>query len=90
MSSAALFSLRRFADVVPRAFDVAQLGVGLADANSQRELAVQFCMREIQGAALVQAIHDFLVGSIIGAMPEANQIKRRWRGEFEITILSHP
>src|SRR5579864_2482793 len=83
-----------FADETPGALDVPRFGGGLADAEAERELVVQFRVREVEVAALIEAFHDGLIDSVAGAMAKADKIQRHWRGEFKLTIVlaivAHP
>lgn len=68
------------AQEAPGALDVGQLGSGLADAEAQGEFAVQLGVREVKITAVVEAIHEGLVGGVAGAMAEADKIQRSGRG----------
>lgn len=74
------------AEEAPGALDLGQLGSGLADAEAQGEFAVQLGVREVKIAAVVEAIHEGLVGGVAGAMAEADKIQRSGRGQLELAI----
>src|SRR5579859_742554 len=93
----AISSFRRsrfFTNAQPGALDVPRFGGGLANAEAERELVVQFGVREVEVAVLIEAFHDGLIDSVAGAMAKAHKIQRHWRGEFELTIVlaivAHP
>lgn len=67
-----------------------RLGIGLSDAESQRELPVQLRMGQEQISTSVQPIHNRLIGRIAGLVPEANQVERSESGEFITLIPAHP
>src|SRR5258707_14681046 len=50
-----------FLDSLPGAFHMASLGVGLADAESEREFALELSMRKVEVAAAIQPLHQELV-----------------------------
>src|ERR1700690_2615961 len=67
-------------DALPGAFHMASLSVGLADAESKGEFAIELGMRKIQVAAAIQPVHQELIGMISRAQPEADEIELRRRG----------
>src|ERR1019366_2356142 len=87
-------------DSLPRAFHMTGLSVGLADAESKRELSVELSVSEVQVAAAIQPVHQELIGLILislilismisRAQPEADKIELGRRSEFEARIVAHP
>jgi hypothetical protein len=51
---------------------VALSGVGLANAETQRETPLKFGMSEIHFATAIQRIHQPLIGFIAALKPETN------------------
>jgi len=78
------------ANAIPRALDVGQLGVCLTHAQSQRKAVVQSRVRQIQIAALVQAIQQRLVHRIASAVAETDQVQRSGRGQLELIVVTNP
>ena len=66
------------------------LGMGLANAESQRQLSIQFGVSEKEIAALIKAIHDGLIGSVSGSVPEADEVERCWRSQLKVVAIAHP
>jgi len=77
-------------DSLPGSFNVAGLSVGLADAESKGEFAIELGMREVQVAATIQPVHQELIGLISRAQPEEDEVKLGGCGEFEARIVAHP
>jgi len=69
---------------------VLRFGGGLADAEAQGELPVEFRVCEIQIATSIEAVHEGLVESVATAVTEADEIQRSGRGELEILIGLDP
>lgn len=67
-----------------------QFGGGLADAEAKSEVAIEFRVRQIQIATLIEAIHDGLIDSVATAMTEADKIQRHGSGEFELFVVTDP
>lgn len=84
------YGARLFADAAPGALDVLQFGGGLADAEAESELAIEFRVRQIQIAALIETIHDGLVDGVATAMAKADKIQGRGCGEFELFVFADP
>src|ERR1700674_1605545 len=84
---------------------MASLSVGLPDAESKSEFAIELGMREVQVAAAIQPLHQELIGMILvrtilvrtilvraicRAQPEADEVELGGGGEFEARIVAHP
>src|SRR6267154_340187 len=67
-----------------------ELSVGLADAEAQRQLPIQLCVRKKQIAAAVQPVHDHLIRLVPSFVAEANQVQRDWSSELEVLIVTDP
>src|ERR1700739_1200206 len=67
---------------LPRVFYVPRLGIRLSHTKRQRELPVQLRMGQEHIPALVQPVHNRLVGRVSGLVAEANQIERGGRSRF--------
>ena len=61
-------------NALPGILDVACLRVGLPDAQAQRQLAIEFGVRQEKIAALIQAIHDGLIGRVTCFVAKTNQV----------------
>ena len=75
---------------LPGSLDMARLSVGLADAQAQRQLAIEFGMRQEKISALIQPVHDGLIGCITCLVAEAHEIQRNWRCQFEAIVVADP
>lgn len=71
-------------------FYVTQFRIGLPDAEAEDKLVVEAGVREVHRAALIQAVEDVLIDFVAADMPEANEIQRDRRGEFEFFVCSDP
>src|SRR6266478_734895 len=74
-------------NALPRAFHMPSLSVGLADAESKSEFAIELGMREVEVAAAIQPLHQELIGMILvstisRAQTEADEVELRGWGEF--------
>jgi hypothetical protein len=69
---------------------VSGLGVGLADAQTQRQFSIQLGVREKEIAAAIQPIHDGLIRRVSGFVAEADQVQRGGGSEFEVLVVAHP
>ena len=67
---------------------MASLSVGLSNAESKRELAIEFGVREIKIAAAIQPFHQKLITLISRAQPKAHEVQLRWRGNFKARIAA--
>ena len=65
-------------------------GVGLTDAQSQREAIVQPGMGEIEIAAAVEAVHQTLIRLVPALVSKTHQIQRDGRGQFETVVILYP
>ena len=65
------------------------LRIGLADAEAQRELAVELGVREEEIAAAVQPFHDGLIRLVSTFVAEADQVQRYRGGQFEAGIIAN-
>src|SRR6266436_4742621 len=82
-------------NALPGAFHMASLSVGLSDAESKSEFAIELGMREVEVAAAIQPLHQELIGTILvrtisRAQTEADEVELRGCGEFETRIVAHP
>ncbi len=66
------------------------LGIGLSHADTQGELPIQFRVREIEVAAVVEALQDCLVYSVSSFVAETDQVQRNRRGQLETVVTFHP
>ena len=64
--------VRFFLNATPCAFDVALLRVGLAYAEAQRRAVVQAGVRQVEIAAVIETVHDLLVGLVSRFMAKAD------------------
>jgi len=78
------------ADAAPGALDVLQFGGSLADAEAERELAIEFRVRQIEIAALVEAIHNGLIDRVAAAMAKTDKIQRRGRSDLKLFVFADP
>src|SRR5262249_17335263 len=62
----------------------------LSDAETQRELALELRVGQIELPAAIQPVHQFLVLFVASPKPEADQVQRRWRHDFKAVIRSYP
>ena len=77
-------------DQLPCVFDMLALCSGLCDAEAQREAVMQFRVRKIHLAALIDAIHDGLIDLIAAAMAEADEVEGGWCCQFKILVRANP
>ena len=66
--------LRFLANPLPSVLHVPRLRVRVSDAQAQRKLPIQLCMREKQISAPIQAIHNGLIRRIPALVAEADQV----------------
>ena len=79
---------------------MASLSVGLANAKSKSEFAIELGVSQVEVAAAIQPLHQELIGMILvrvilvrtiyRAQPEADEVELSGRGEFEARIPAHP
>src|SRR5260370_24013385 len=62
-------------DSLPGSFHVASLCVGLANAESEGEFAIELGMCEVEIAAAIQPVHQLLIRRISHAQPEADPVE---------------
>src|ERR1700730_13045245 len=94
-ASGAPYLRRLFLNALPGAFHMASLCVGLSDAESKREFAIELGMREVEVAAAIQPLHQeliglILVGTISRTQTTTDEDELSGRGEFEARIVAHP
>src|SRR6266404_8018963 len=73
-------------NALPGAFHMARLSVGLADAESKREFAIELGMREVQVAAAIQPFHQELIGLILVRTILVRSIRRAQTEADEVEL----
>src|SRR5208283_37366 len=74
----------------PSLLDVALCRIGLADTEAQRQVVIESSVRQVQSAALVEAVHQPLIALVPATKSEARQVQRHRRSQLKAIVLLHP
>lgn len=67
-----------------------RLGMGLANAEAERESVTQTGVGQVEVTASVEPIQQLLVDGIPSPVPKTDQVQRCRRYKLEPVVLAHP
>ena len=78
------------ADPLPGLAHVFETRVRLSDGHPQGEVTVQFRVRQIQPAGVIQSVQQPLVRFVPTPVAETDQIEHYRSGQFEVVVVLDP
>ena len=65
-------------------------GIGLTNAQAQREPVVQTSVGQVKIATAIETVHEPLINLVSTLMAKADQVQRHGRSQFEAVVLPDP